>query len=179
MKPEEEGVLEADVPAEASEAQADPRVPGADADARGTERPQAEAAEGSQAAVCLKTPPRGRLSPWPTLRKPREFQAVYAEGRRFAGNLVVVYRRVRPGPTRVGISVGRKVGKAVVRNRLRRRIREILRLLPLRPDQEVVVVARSQAAQASWEGLRAELTKLLGSGGALEPAGLREGARCG
>ncbi|MDR7415595.1 MAG: ribonuclease P protein component [Armatimonadota bacterium] len=113
------------------------------------------------------------------MRKPREFQAVYAEGRRFAGNLVVVYRRVRPGPTRVGISVGRKVGKAVVRNRLRRRIREILRLLPLRPDQEVVVVARSQAAQASWEGLRAELTKLLGSGGALEPAGLREGARCG
>lgn len=104
---------------------------------------------------------------------------MYAEGMRCPGRLVVVYRRVRPGPTRVGISVGRKVGKAVVRNRLRRRIREILRILPLRADQEVVVVARIQAAQASWEALRADLTALLESSGALEPVWLREGARCG
>ncbi|MDR5708940.1 MAG: ribonuclease P protein component [Armatimonadota bacterium] len=119
------------------------------------------------------------MSPWPTLRTRREFQAVYAEGKRHGGTLLVVYRRVRPGPTRVGISVGRKVGKAVVRNRLRRRIREILRLLPLRPDQEVVVVARSQAAQATWEGLRGELMGLLDASGALVRAGLREGASCG
>lgn len=101
------------------------------------------------------------------------------EGERHGGILVVVYRRVRPGPTRVGISVGRKLGKAVVRNRIRRRIREILRLLPLRPDQEVVVVARSQAAQASWEGLRAELVGLLDASGALTGTGLREGTWCG
>ncbi len=93
---------------------------------------------------------------------------MYAEGKRLGGNLVVVYRRARPGPTRVGISVGRKLGKAVARNRLRRRIREILRLAPLGPDQEVVVVARHQAVSASWEALRAEVTGLLRALGALE-----------
>jgi ribonuclease P protein component len=102
----------------------------------------------------------------------REFQTVYREGRRQEGTLVVVYRRERPGPTRVGIAVGRKLGKAVVRNRVRRRIREILRTAPLAPDQEVVVVARSSAGSASWEALRTELGALLEQSGAV---GIPEG----
>ncbi len=170
MRPDEEGIREADLPAQAAEAQANPRVPCAHADTRGAERAQAEAAEGPQAPHGVGKTPCRRLSPWPALRNRREFQAVYGEGRRHAGTCVVVYRRVRPGPVRVGISVGRSVGKAVVRNRLRRRIREILRLCALRPNQDVVVVARRQAAQASWEALRGELRALLEGSGALEPA---------
>lgn len=100
---------------------------------------------------------------------------MYQQGRREAGECVVVYRRERPGPTRVGISVGRRMGKAVVRNRLRRRLREILRTAPLRPDQDVVVVARGPAGIASWRRLRGEVRDLLGRVGALGSEGGRDG----
>ena len=57
---------------------------------------------------------------------------------------------------RVGFTASRKVGGAVVRNRARRRLREVVRLhLPalLQPGHDVVLVARTQAAVASFSQL--------------------------
>ncbi len=101
------------------------------------------------------------------LRTAREFQRVYAEGRRRSGAAVVAYRRAAEGPARVGVVVGGRVGRAVVRNRVRRRIREILRQLALSPGQELVVVARPASARADFWELRAEVEELLRALGAV------------
>jgi ribonuclease P protein component len=104
------------------------------------------------------------------LRTAREFQRVYAEGRRRAGALLVAYRRESTGPARVGVVVGGRVGRAVVRNRVRRRIREALRQLPLASGQELVVVARRAAARAGFWELRGEVEDLLRALGAVTEA---------
>lgn len=101
------------------------------------------------------------------LRYSRDFQRVYAEGVRRAGRLVRVHRRDTSGSVRVAVVVGRRVGKAVVRNRVRRRLREVLRQLPLGEGQDLVVLARRQAAAASFWELREEVLGLLRELGAL------------
>jgi ribonuclease P protein component len=61
-------------------------------------------------------------------------------------------------PAKAGIITSRRVGGAVVRNKVRRRLREILKsCLPQIPSGLlVVVVAKSAAAEASFEQLKAE-----------------------
>jgi ribonuclease P protein component len=75
----------------------------------------------------------------------------------------------REGEVRVGIVVSKKVGKAVVRNRVRRRLREALRdllrtasWLPAacyrgKPSLDLIVIARSEAAEANYAQLRGAL----------------------
>lgn len=66
------------------------------------------------------------------------------------------------GPFRAGFVTSRRLGSAVVRNRLRRRLREIVR----RRQQEVrasfwiVVIAKSDAARASYHALEDEWLRL-------------------
>jgi ribonuclease P protein component len=101
------------------------------------------------------------------LRTTQQFRRVYDEGRRYAADLLVLYRRPVPGVVRVGIAVGRRVGKVVTRNLVRRRLREILRRSPLAADQEVVIVARERAASVGAAALRSETRRLLRASGAL------------
>lgn len=54
---------------------------------------------------------------------------------------MVVRAAGEPGIVRVGLVAGRKVGSAVERNRARRRIRHAVRLVPLVPGMDYVVVA--------------------------------------
>ena len=79
------------------------------------------------------------------LRNKNDFIRAYAEGKRrgcpdFAG----FYLETGQGPTRLGLSVGRKVGGAVVRNRVKRRVREIFRLHKhlLKPGYDIVLNIR-------------------------------------
>jgi len=69
--------------------------------------------------------------------------------------------------SRCGFAVGKKVGKAVVRNRVRRLLREIIRLTPLNPGWDIVLIARSQSATASHADLKETLTDLLARAGIL------------
>ena len=55
---------------------------------------------------------------------------------------------------RYGLSVSRRVGAAVTRNRVKRRLREILRALPLRTGNDVVLTAQPSSASADFEELR-------------------------
>jgi ribonuclease P protein component len=98
------------------------------------------------------------------LRRNADFQRVRAARRAWAGPLLVLYAAPGEGPaTRVGISVGRRVGNAVVRNRVRRRVREAVRLRygELRPDRDLVFIARPASAEADWPALRSATEELL------------------
>lgn len=103
------------------------------------------------------------------LRAPRDYQAVYRQGRAYgdkAGRGMVVLhllRHDRPDVRRAGFSVSKKVGKAVVRNAVRRRLREAYRaFLPELPmGFDAVFVAKGPAATASYAELAASVKQAL------------------
>ncbi len=88
-----------------------------------------------------------------------------------ANPFVVVYsfksKRENPG---IGITASKKIGNAVLRNRARRVIREALRPYynELKPNQDIVIVARSAAGKVKMQTLQKALVKALKKLGALE-----------
>ena len=97
------------------------------------------------------------------LRHKRDFDAVYARGRRMAdGFFTMTIRANKAGAPRLGLAVAIKVaGSAVARNRLRRLIRESFRLHQHElPAVDLAVSARPPARTASAESLRASLVAL-------------------
>jgi ribonuclease P protein component len=66
------------------------------------------------------------------------------------------------GPCRFGFITSRRIGSAVIRNRVRRRLREIVRRHQhdLRQDLWIVLVARGDAANASYRALEDEWLRL-------------------
>jgi len=66
------------------------------------------------------------------------------------------------GACRVGFVTTRRLGSATIRNRVRRRLREIVRKHQhdLREDVWMVLVARSDAAHASYHALEDEWLRL-------------------
>jgi ribonuclease P protein component len=99
-----------------------------------------------------RTSGRGRLS------RSAEFERVYRQGRSIANRHLVLYTFPNPSAERprLGLSVSRKVGGAVQRNKVKRLLREAFAQAEagLKPDQDVVVVARPAAGElAEREGL--------------------------
>jgi ribonuclease P protein component len=98
------------------------------------------------------------------LRRPAQFKAAYAQGRRFGNDLFTAAVRVNDAScsARLGLSIAaRSVGNAVSRNRLRRQIRESFRLQqPRLPPVDIVIGARS-AARAAPTGARREALEQL------------------
>lgn len=98
------------------------------------------------------------------IKQPHLFRRAYAKGKSAVTPTVVLYAR-KNGQSfnRLGLTVGTKVGKATVRNRVRRRLRESYRLREgtLKTGYDLVVVARSAAADARFEVLDRHLASLL------------------
>lgn len=65
--------------------------------------------------------------------------------------------------SRIGITASRKTGGAVARNRIKRLVREFFRTYrqSLRPEKDVLVIARPQAANLSYDELKHELGRVL------------------
>ena len=85
------------------------------------------------------------------------FRRLYQKGNQAGNRYLVLYaRKNRTRENRVGITTGKTLGHAVTRNRVRRRLREIYRLNEDRfvPGYDIVVVARSQAVNASFAQLQ-------------------------
>ena len=75
------------------------------------------------------------------------------------------------GESRAGFVTTRSLGSAVVRNRVRRRMREIVRKHQheLRDDFWIVLIARRDAADASYQALEDEWLRLAKRASILAP----------
>jgi ribonuclease P protein component len=109
--------------------------------------------------------PTGRFRPSDRVLRASEYQHVAQQGRRAVSNafVVVVAKRARAGPPRLGITASRRVGGAVERNRVKRRVREWFRRErgSLRGSLDVVVIARRPAVALDAIGFGEQLSRLV------------------
>ena len=112
------------------------------------------------------------------LKQRREFLRVQRSGAKhhLPHFIAFVSRRRSSGsesgaelPTRLGITVTRKIGNAVTRNRIKRLVREVFRVRreQLPPGLDLVLVAKQQAAQASYADVVSDFEALLARGARL------------
>ena len=88
------------------------------------------------------------------LTRKAQYDFVYTGGSTWTDRRVVVKTVTNEiDITRYGFVVSRRVGNAVVRNRVKRRLREILRDATLKPGWDIVIIARTPAAQADYHEL--------------------------
>ncbi|MFN7016535.1 MAG: ribonuclease P protein component [Fimbriimonadales bacterium] len=99
------------------------------------------------------------------LRKKREFEQVYQQGRRVSMESFTMYVHARgdDAPTRMGFVVGRRFGAHVQRNRVKRRLRAAARALweRLPAGYDVVCVARNAAATAPIEQIQHQMQQAI------------------
>ena len=98
------------------------------------------------------------------LRKNTDFKNVYDKGRSKANRYLIVYA-VGNGydHNRIGISVSKKVGNSVVRHRIKRLVKESYRLHEkmFNSGLDIVVIARSGAADLDFHGIESALLHIL------------------
>jgi ribonuclease P protein component len=106
------------------------------------------------------------------LRRRREFDRIFRDGRKLVGPEFICYVLREPeAGARLGMAVSRKVGNAVARNRVKRHIREFFRQhrAQFPEGTQLVVVARPRAAALENARQSAEaLHRILARGGWLD-----------
>lgn len=98
-----------------------------------------------------------------SLKKNRDFQFVYQNGKSCANRFLVMYvLRTDSARNRIGISVSKKVGNSVVRHHLTRLIRESYRLNEEKFDDglDLVVIARPGAKERNFFEIESALLHL-------------------
>ncbi len=99
------------------------------------------------------------------LRKKREFEQVYQQGRRVSMESFTMYVHARgdDAPTRMGFVVGRRFGAHVQRNRVKRRLRAAARALwrQLPVGYDVVCVARDAATTTPIEQIQRQMQQAI------------------
>lgn len=92
----------------------------------------------------------------------RDYLRVQRKGKKISTrHLIGVWLPSRENGRRVGMTVSAKVGKAVERNRVKRWLREIYRHEKARlPKIDLVIIARSGAADAGLDRLRREFLEI-------------------
>ena len=98
-----------------------------------------------------------------SLKKNRDFQLVYKEGKSRANRYLVMYVKENGLETnRIGVSVSKKVGNSIVRHKITRLIRESYRLQEdmFNSGLDMVVVTRKNAVNCSCQEITSALLHL-------------------
>ncbi|MCI7594942.1 MAG: ribonuclease P protein component [Lachnospiraceae bacterium] len=98
-----------------------------------------------------------------SLKKNRDFQNVYRNGKSYANKYLVMYVLENNSEiNRIGISVSKKVGNSVVRHHLTRLLRESYRLHEniFNSGLDIVVVVRKSAAEVGYAEIESALLHL-------------------
>ena len=107
---------------------------------------------------------RKRVGRFQSLKKNKDFQRVYRQGRSRANRTFVMYiLENNMEENRVGISVNKKVGNSIIRHRVTRVIREVMRLHwgDVAGGYDIVVVARKPAIDSGYDKYERALLHLL------------------
>ncbi len=96
------------------------------------------------------------------LRRRRDFQQAYQQGRRLSGRFMTVFLLANRLPeNRLGIAATRKIGDAVRRNRAKRLVRELYRHNKVGVGFDIVVIPRREIFDANYGSLEADYRALL------------------
>lgn len=98
-----------------------------------------------------------------SLKKNRDFQLLYKEGKSCANRYLVLYVKENGlEKNRLGVSVSKKVGNSIVRHRITRLIRESYRLHEdmFNSGLDMVVIARVSAKDRSMREIESALLHL-------------------
>ena len=98
-----------------------------------------------------------------SLKKNRDFQTVYQQGKSYANKYLIMYALQNAGTrNRLGISVSKKVGNSVVRHHLTRLIRESYRLNEesFQCGYDFVVIARPSSKEKGYHEIESALLHL-------------------
>ena len=102
---------------------------------------------------------------FPILRRKADFDAVGRRGVSRSSRLLVLRAlRTEGSTTRIGLSTPRTLGGAVQRNRVRRRLRALIgeRYGEMQTGWDLLVIARPEAAHATYAELRDALAAVMG-----------------
>ena len=100
-----------------------------------------------------------------SLKKNRDFQNVYNNGKSFANRLFVMYVwENQTDRNHLGISVSKKVGNSVIRHHITRLVRESYRLHEdmFNSGLDIVVIARVNARNAGYHEVESAILHLGG-----------------
>ena len=103
------------------------------------------------------------MNSYDSLKKNRDFQNVYRNGKSKANKYLVMYvLENQLDSNRLGISVSKKVGNSVIRHHLTRLIRESYRLKKERFNSclDIVVIARESAKDRKYKEIESALLHL-------------------
>ena len=103
------------------------------------------------------------MNSYDSLKKNRDFQNVYRNGKSKANKYLVMYvLENQLDSNRLGISVSKKVGNSVIRHHLTRLIRESYRLNKgmFNSGLDIVVIARESAKDRKYKEIESALLHL-------------------
>ncbi|MGM0901548.1 MAG: ribonuclease P protein component [Bacillota bacterium] len=99
------------------------------------------------------------------IKKNKEFQQVFQNGKSFANRQFVVYvlKKQDQESFRIGLSVSKKLGNAVTRNQIKRYIRQAFLELKdeVRTGNDYVIIARKPAAEMGMQEIKKSLEHVL------------------
>jgi ribonuclease P protein component len=99
------------------------------------------------------------------IKKNKEFQQVFQNGKSFANRQFVVYvlKKQDQETFRIGLSVSKKLGNAVTRNQIKRYIRQAFLELKdeVAPGSDYVIIARKPAAEMGMQEIKKSLEHVL------------------